>query len=251
MKNWVFAIWILIGLVSCKNSQDTDNQKDKNLFDLSKNRHFFDKSNKIFEPYSGFDFLDSVAMVSSRQNSNDFSKFGILDSNTVAKIFQDSTEYYNNKRLQFGGYAFRYNSIIWDSSDYSAITIDRIAQECWMSHSNTFLLTYKKGKLLFIYDVASADRTMSNLSEIQTKSELIDKKNFLVESVKLRFDEEKEIGYIDTVAKLIHLDFSGNIETKPLFEASKEFNHKFYILKWKNPFTGYMNERRLYFYKDK
>ena len=139
MKNLVLIFLILIGFVSCKNSQDIDNQKDKNLFGLSKYRKFLD-SNKVLYPSSPV-HKDSSFSILYHRNLDSLSKLKALDM--LGDLFQDSSNYYNRPPSS-GSYSFYLNSLVFETADYCGITIDRIAYDCWMNRYATFLLIYNK-----------------------------------------------------------------------------------------------------------
>jgi hypothetical protein len=113
MKNWVFAFWILIGLGSCTNNQDIDNQKDKNLFDLSKYRRFLD-TNTYFEPY-GRIHKDSSFSILYHRNLDSLSKLKALE--VLKPIFQDSSDYYEKDIPASGSFSFYLNSLVFETND--------------------------------------------------------------------------------------------------------------------------------------
>lgn len=251
MKNLVFAFWILIGFVFCKNSQDIDSQKDKNLFDLSKYRSYLD-TNTYFEPY-GRIHKDSSFSILYYRNLDSLSKLKALE--TLKPIFQDSSDYYEKDIPVSGSFSFYLNSLVFESNDYCGITIDRAGAGCWTSYYKTFFLVYKKGKLIAISEIAATSDSWTGSSYFKTQSKLINDNAFLEETVKLRNSKDSEFNgdftHIDTVAKLVTLGFNGKLETTTIFEGSKPFNHHFHELKSRNPLTGQTVIQRLFFFKDK
>lgn len=252
MKNLVFIFLILIGFVSCKNSQDIDSQKDKNLFDLSKYRKFLD-SNKVLYPSSPV-HKDSSFSILYHRNLDSLSKLKALDM--LGDLFQDSSNYYNRPPSS-GSYSFYLNSLVFETADYCGITVDRATADCWTSDIKTYFLTYRKGKLIGIIQVAGMESEGWGailMSPSKTKSKLINDNAFLEETVKLRNSKDSEFNgdftHIDTVTKLVTFGFNGKLETT-IFEGSKPFNHHFHELKSRNQLTGQTVIQRLFFFKDR
>ena len=253
MKSLVFTIWILIGLVSCKNSQDIDNQKDKNLFDLSKYRSVLYR-NKVFTPEAGIELIDSIHQLHEKlrnQQADFFSNFRTLDSSTIVRVFQDSIDYYQKGIPASGSFSFHFNSLIFETGDYSGISIDRIAYDCWMTRYAAFLLIYNKGKLIGIRKIVEGTQTMNGIDLAkQTRSKLLNDTTFLLESFNWRFEEEKKINQIDTLAQLVTFGLSGKFKNDTLYFATKPFK-KIHFVKEKNPKTGITETKGFLFFKDK
>lgn len=251
MKNWVFAFWVLIGLVSCKNSQDIDNQKDKNLFDLSKYRSVL-YGNKVFTPEAGIELIDSIHQMSEKSRNKQldiYSKFRTLDSNTIVRVFQDSTNYYQRG----GSFSFHFNSLTFETADYCGITIDRIEYPGWLNHCNTFLLLYKKGKIIKIFKIAHGTRTMNGTlleNSDRTRSKVLNDTSLLIETITWRFQEEKKINQIDTLVQLVTFGLSEKLKTDTLYFATKPFE-KIHFEKVKNLKTGIMETKNHLFFRDK
>lgn len=252
MKNWVFAFVVLIGLVSCKNSQGIDSQKDKKVFDLSEYKSVL-YENKVFTPEAGMKLIDSIHQMSVKSNNwqlDFYSKFRTLDSSTIVRIFQDSTDYYQKGIPSSGSFSFHFNSLIFETADYTGITVDRIAYDCWMTRYAAFLLVYNKGKLIGIQKIVEGTQTMNGIDLAkQMKSKLLNATTLLIETFDWRFDEKKEINQVDTLAQLVTFGFSGKLRTDTLYFATKPFE-KIHFIEEKNPKTGIIETKRFLYFKD-
>lgn len=253
MKNWVFAFWVLVGLVSCKNSQDINNQKNEKVFDLSKYRRHL-VTNTYFEPYGRIS-KDSSFTILYHRNLDSVLRLKTLDM--LEDIFQDSSNYYNKPPFS-GSYSFYLNSLVFETDDYCGITIDRATADCWTSHYVTFFLVYKKGKLIGINEIAGARGAGWGaiiITPFKMKSKLINDNVFLVESVELVNSNNNDLLYdfthIDTLTKLVSLGMNGNIKSTTIFEATKSFDNHYHELKSRNPLTGQTVIQRLFFFNDK
>ena len=251
MKNWMFAFGFLICLVSCKSTQDVDNQKDSKMFDLSKYSSVL-YENKVFTPELCIKLIDSIQELHDELSSKKldfYAKFRTLDSNTIVRAFQDSTKYYQRG----GSFSFHFNSLIFQNVNYCGIAIDRIEYLGWLTHCNTFLLVYKKGKIIDICKIAQGTRTMEGTlieNSDRMRSKVLNDTSLLVETIIWRFQEKKKINQIDTLSQLVTFGFSEKLRTDTLYFATKPFK-KIHFEKEKNPKTGVMETKYYLFFKDK
>ncbi len=243
MKKEVFVLWVLSSFMACNKRQNVDNQ----MFDLSKYRSVLGL-NKVYDAYS------SIRIQTTLKDLDSLSKLKILDSVALVQIFQDSSDYYKKNIPSSGSFVFNFDSIIFETADYCGITINRIGYSCWTTYYKTFFLVYKKGKLVGIEEVAGVAESWGGTNTAKTQSKVINNNSFLVETVKLRRknedDYENQYSNIDTLTKLVTFGLNGKLETTTIFEETKPFR-KYHVLKVRNPLTGHLEIRKLYFYKDK